>query len=99
MSNVGKPRTAAEIQQDWDTNPRWKGIKREYTAEQVAELQGSVVEEHTLARRGAEILWEGVNGDNYINALGALTGNQAVQQVRAGLKACLLYTSPSPRDS
>ncbi|MFT4127941.1 MAG: isocitrate lyase, partial [Gordonia sp. (in: high G+C Gram-positive bacteria)] len=90
MSNVGKPRTAAEIQQDWDTNPRWKGIKREYTAEQVAELQGTVLEEHTLARRGAEILWEGVNSDNYINALGALTGNQAVQQVRAGLKAIYL---------
>ena len=92
MSNVGKPRTAAEIQQDWDTNPRWKNVKRDYTAEQVAELQGSVVEEHTLARRGAEILWEGVTkGDgSYINALGALTGNQAVQQVRAGLKAVYL---------
>ena len=92
MSNVGKPRTAAEIQQDWDSNPRWKNVKREYTAEQVAELQGTVVEEHTLARRGAEILWEGVNAgdDSYINALGALTGNQAVQQVRAGLKAIYL---------
>lgn len=54
MSNVGKPRTAAEIQQDWDTNPRWKGITRDYTAAQVEELQGSVVEENTLARRGAE---------------------------------------------
>ncbi|MFE0751132.1 isocitrate lyase [Gordonia sp. NPDC058843] len=92
MSNVGKPRTAAEIQQDWDTNPRWKGITRDYTAEQVANLQGSVVEENTLARRGAEILWDGVTkGDgSYINALGALTGNQAVQQVRAGLKAVYL---------
>ncbi|PXW31615.1 isocitrate lyase [Nocardia sp. 348MFTsu5.1] len=92
MSTVGKPRTAAEIQQDWDTNPRWKGITRDYTAESVVELQGSVVEEQTLARRGAEILWEGVTqGDgSYINALGALTGNQAVQQVRAGLKAVYL---------
>ncbi|MDN6258310.1 MAG: isocitrate lyase [Corynebacterium sp.] len=92
MSNVGQARTAAEIQKDWDENPRWKGITRDYTAEQVAELQGTVVEEHTLARRGAEILWEGVNqgGDSYINALGALTGNQAVQQVRAGLKAVYL---------
>ena len=92
MSTVGQPRTAAEIQQDWDTNPRWKGITREYTAEQVAELQGSVVEENTLARRGAEILWDGVTkGDgSYINALGALTGNMAVQQVRAGLKAIYL---------
>lgn len=92
MSNVGTPRTAQEIQQDWDTNPRWNGITRDYTAEQVAELQGSVVEEQTLAKRGAEILWDAVTteGDDYINALGALTGNQAVQQVRAGLKAVYL---------
>ena len=92
MSNVGKARTAAEIQKDWDENPRWEGITREYTAEQVAELQGTVVEENTLARRGAEILWEGVNvkDDSYINALGALTGNMAVQQARAGLKAVYL---------
>lgn len=92
MSNVGKPRTAQEIQQDWDTNPRWNGITRDYTADQVADLQGSVIEEHTLARRGSEILWDAVTqeGDGYINALGALTGNQAVQQVRAGLKAVYL---------
>ena len=92
MSNVGKARTAAEIPKDWDENPRWEGITRDYTAEQVAELQGSVVEENTLARRGAEILWEGVNvkDDSYINALGALTGNMAVQQARAGLKAVYL---------
>ena len=92
MSNVGKARTAQEIQKDWDENPRWKGIKRDYTAEQVAELQGTVIEENTLARRGAEILWEGVNvdDDSYINALGALTGNMAVQQARAGLKAVYL---------
>ena len=92
MSNVGQPRTAAEIQKDWDENPRWANVTRDYTAEQVAELQGTVVEEHTLATRGAEILWNAVNepGDGYINALGALTGNQAVQQVRAGLKAVYL---------
>jgi isocitrate lyase len=92
MSNVGQARTAAEIQKDWDENPRWKNVQRDYTAEQVEELQGTVVEEHTLARRGSEILWDAVNeeGDGYINALGALTGNQAVQQVRAGLKAVYL---------
>ena len=75
MSNVGKARTAEEIQKDWDENPRWANVERDYTAEQVAELQGTVVEEHTLARRGAEILWEAVNkdDDSYINALGALT--------------------------
>ena len=90
MSNVGKARTAEEIQKDWDTNPRWKGITRNYTAEQVAELQGNVVEEHTLARRGAEILWDKVNNKDFVNALGALTGNQAVQQIRAGLEAVYL---------
>ena len=90
MSNVGKARTAEEIQKDWDTNPRWKGITRNYTAEQVAELQGTVVEEHTLARRGAEILWDKVNNKDFVNSLGALTGNQAVQQIRAGLEAVYL---------
>ena len=92
MTETGKARTAAEIQKDWDTNPRWAQVTRDYTAEQVEALQGTVVEEHTLARRGAEILWDEINkGDgHYINALGALTGNQAVQQVRAGLRAVYL---------
>lgn len=90
VSNVGKPKTAAEIQRDWDTNPRWKGITRTYSAESVVALQGTVVEEHTLARRGAEILWDQVNNMDFVNALGALTGNMAVQQVRGGLKAIYL---------
>jgi len=90
MSTTGTPKTAEQIQQDWDTNPRWKGVTRNYTAEQVVKLQGTVVEEHTLARRGSEILWDLVNNEDYINSLGALTGNQAVQQVRAGLKAIYL---------
>ena len=72
MSNVGKARTAAEIQKDWDENPRWEGITRDYTAEQVAELQGTVVEENTLARRGAEVLWDQLHELDYVNALGAL---------------------------
>lgn len=92
MSTVGQARTAAEIKKDWENNPRWKGITRNYTAENVEQLQGTVVEENTLARRGAEILFDAIHeeGDGYINALGALTGNQAVQQVRAGLKAVYL---------
>lgn len=90
MSNIGKARTAEEIQKDWDTNPRWKGITRNYTAQQVADLQGTVVEEHTLARRGAEILWDKVNNKDFVNSLGARTGNQAVQQIRAGLEAVYL---------
>ena len=92
MTTTGNPRTAADIQQDWDTNPRWEGIRRDYTADQVAELQGNVLEANTLARRGSEILFEEITrGDgHYINSLGALTGNQAVQQVRAGLNAVYL---------
>ncbi|RNE48566.1 isocitrate lyase [Corynebacterium alimapuense] len=92
MTTTGQARTAAEIQKDWDENPRWEGITRDYTAEQVAQLQGNVIEENTLARRGAEILWENVSkrDGSYINSLGALTGNMAVQQVRAGLKAVYL---------
>jgi isocitrate lyase len=87
---TGITEQAAALAKDWETNPRWKGIKRNYTAEDVVRLRGSVQEEHTLARRGAEKLWNLVNTEDYINALGALTGNQAVQQVRAGLKAIYL---------
>ena len=81
---------AAEIQKDWDTNPRWQGIQRNYTAEDVVRLRGSLQIEHTLARRGAEKLWNMVNDEAYINCLGALTGGQAMQQVKAGIKAIYL---------
>ncbi|KNX39396.1 Isocitrate lyase [Luteipulveratus halotolerans] len=81
---------AAEIQKDWDTNERWKGIDRTYSADDVVKLRGSVQEEFTLARRGAEQLWNKLHTEDYVNALGALTGNQAVQQVKAGLKAIYL---------
>src|ERR1700753_553242 len=90
VSNVGTPRSAEQIQHDWDTNPRWKDVTRTYTAQDVVALQGSVVEEHTLARRGAEVLWEQLHDLEGINALGALTAIMAVQQVRAGLKAIYL---------
>ncbi|WOP18271.1 isocitrate lyase [Raineyella sp. LH-20] len=83
--------TSAElIQYDWRTNPRWADVKRDYTAQDVVRLRGTVQEEHTLARRGAERLWEKIHTEDYINALGALTGNQAVQQVKAGLQAIYL---------
>jgi isocitrate lyase len=81
---------ADALQKDWGTNPRWNGVSRNYAAADVVRLRGSVQEEHTLARRGAEKLWDLINTEDYINALGALTGNQAVQQVRAGLKAIYL---------
>jgi len=76
---------------EWAKNPRWKGIERPYTAEDVLRLRGSIAIEHTLARLGAERLWNLLQTDPYINALGAMTGNQAVQQVQAGLKA--IYVS------
>ncbi|WP_423196965.1 MULTISPECIES: isocitrate lyase [unclassified Cupriavidus] len=79
-----------KLQQDWDTNPRWKGVKRNYSAEDVIRLRGSVQIEHTLARRGAEKLWHLLNTEPFVNTLGALTGNQAMQQVKAGLKAIYL---------
>src|SRR5689334_23777726 len=90
MATVGEPKSPEEIQKDWDTNPRWKGIERTYTPADVVALQGSVVEEATLARRGAEVLWAQLHDMEFVNALGALTGNMAVQQVRAGLKAIYL---------
>src|SRR2546428_6506718 len=75
---------------EWAKNPRWEGIERNYSVEDVKRLQGSVVVEHTFARRGAEKLWELLQNEPFINALGALTGNQALQQVKAGLKAIYL---------
>jgi len=81
----------AAMNQDWGSNPRWKGVERPYTAEDVLRLRGSIHIEHTLARMGAERLWELLQTDPYINALGAMTGSQAVQQVQAGLKA--IYVS------
>jgi isocitrate lyase len=78
------------IRKDWAENPRWRGVKRGYSAEDVVRLRGSVQIEHTLARLGAEKLWKLVNERPYVNSLGALTGNQAVQQVRAGVPAIYL---------
>jgi len=90
MSDRRLKGAAEKLRQQWDTDERWASIDREYTAEDVVRLRGSVQEEHTLARLGAERLWKLLHDDDYINALGALTGNQAVQQVRAGLKAIYL---------
>jgi len=81
---------ASELANEWQNNPRWKDVKRSYSATDVIKLRGSLTEENTLARRGAEKLWNLINNEEYIHALGALTGNQAVQQVRAGLQAIYL---------
>ena len=80
----------AALKKEWSENPRWKTTTRPYSAEDVVRLRGSVQIEHTLARRGAEKLWKMVNEEPFVNSLGALTGNQAMQQVRAGLKAIYL---------
>ena len=82
--------TIIEIEKDWLENPRWMGIERPYDAAEVARLRGSLTIEYTLAKRGAERLWTLMHEQDYVNALGALTGNQAMQQVRAGLQAIYL---------
>ncbi|MGY0613040.1 MULTISPECIES: isocitrate lyase [unclassified Luteimonas] len=82
--------TAEQINQEWTTSPRWAGITRNYTAEDVVRLRGTVHVEHSLARLGAGKLWTSLHERDYVNALGALTGNQAMQQVKAGLKAIYL---------
>ena len=78
------------LKKDWATNPRWQGVRRDYSAEDVVRLRGSVHIEHSLARRGAEKLWQLVNEEAFVPCLGALTGGQAVQQVKAGVKAIYL---------
>ncbi|RYD16104.1 MAG: isocitrate lyase [Lysobacteraceae bacterium] len=82
--------TADQLQRDWADNPRWAGVTRGYTAADVVRLRGSVHVEHSLARLGADKLWAALQREPYVNALGALTGNQAMQQVKAGLKAIYL---------
>src|SRR3954454_2505533 len=81
---------AADLTRPWAGDPRWLGVKRSYTAQDVVRLRGTVQERHTLAERGAQKLWELLHDEEYVNALGALTGGQAVQMVRAGLKAIYL---------
>jgi isocitrate lyase len=85
-----KTHTAEQITLDWKNNDRWNGVERPYAAEDVMRLRGTVQVEHTLARRGAERLWRSIHDKPYVNALGALTGNQAMQQVKAGLQAIYL---------
>ncbi|MBB3276034.1 MULTISPECIES: isocitrate lyase [unclassified Pseudoxanthomonas] len=87
---MNKLPTAQDIQKDWDTNPRWQGITRNYSAEDVVRLRGTIPIEHSIAKIGAEKLWNYLQTEDFINALGALTGNQAMQQVKAGLKAIYL---------
>jgi isocitrate lyase len=87
---MNKIRSAQDIQKDWDSNPRWKNVKRDYSSDEVAKLSGSVNIEYSLAKQGAEKLWSEINNSDFVNALGALTGNQAMQQAKAGLRAVYL---------
>ncbi len=82
--------TQEQLEQDWRDNPRWKGVKRAYSAADVVRLRGTVPVEHTLAKLGSEKLWRYLQTEDFVNALGALTGNMAMQQVKAGLKAIYL---------
>ena len=87
---LSREQQAEALEKDWATNPRWKGIERGYSAADVVRLRGSFPIEHTLARRGAEKLWDLLHTEPYVNCLGALTGGQAMQQVKAGVKAIYL---------
>ena len=87
---MNREKMIADIQKDWDENPRWKNVKRTYSAEDVVRLSGSVRRAYAYARLGSEKLWKLLNEEPYINCLGALTGGQAVQQVKAGVKAIYL---------
>ncbi len=90
MAKLKAVRDPKQIERDWETNPRWEGITRTYSAEDVLRLRGSIDIEYTLAELGADRLWRLLQEESYVAALGALTGNQAIQQVRAGLKAIYL---------
>jgi isocitrate lyase len=90
MVKLKAVRDPRQIEHDWEDNPRWDGITRDYTADDVVRLRGSIDIAQTLAEMGANRLWDLLQNDPYVNALGALTGNQAIQQVRAGLKAIYL---------
>ena len=87
---VTRKQQVEELQKQWTEESSWTGIERTYSAEDVVKLRGSILIEHTLARKGAERLWRSLHEEDFVNALGALTGNQAVQQVKAGLKAIYL---------
>jgi isocitrate lyase len=90
MTNPSFQQQADELKQQWAADPRWSGVRRDYTAEDVIRLRGSFTPEHTVARRGAARLWDLLRSEDYVHALGAMTGGQAVQMVKGGLKAIYL---------
>src|SRR5688572_20424289 len=90
MAPLKAVRDGKDIEKNWRSKQRWDGIRRDYTAEDVLRLRGSIEIKYTLAEMGAERLWQLLKSEPYVTSLGALTGNQAIQQVRAGLKAIYL---------
>src|SRR5947207_3326932 len=93
MTNLTREQQIAALEKDWAENPRWKGVKRGYSAADVVRLRGSLQPEYTLAQRGAELLWDRINGGakkGYVNAFGAISAGQAMQQAKAGLEAVYL---------
>lgn len=89
-TNGSTPKEVKDLKLQWQTDPRWKGIRRDYTSEEVIALRPSVHIEHSLARLGAQRLWELLHSEDYVNTFGALTGAQAVQMVKAGLQSIYL---------
>src|SRR6267154_4347670 len=87
---TARKQEAQRLQKEWTENSRWKGIRRGYGAEDVIRLRGSVTVEYTLARRGAQRLWQMLTSEPFVASLGALTGNQAMQQIKAGLRSIYL---------
>src|SRR3954453_9298769 len=90
MPKLKAVRDPTQLERDWGNSPRWDGVTRPYSAEEARKLRGLIEIEYTLADLGADRLWRLLHEDPYVAALGALTGNQAIQQVRAGLKAIYL---------
>jgi isocitrate lyase len=99
MSRIEFDTQVTALKRLWDTDSRWQGIRRDYTAEDVVRLRGSVQVEETLARHGAERLWSLLTSKDYVHTFGALTGTQAVQMVKAGLDAIYLSGWPPMRIS
>src|SRR5262252_2628275 len=90
MTAADFAKEAKHLEKKWTSDPRWQGVERTYTAEDVIRLRGSVHVEHTLARRGAERLWQALHSQDYVHTFGALNGSQAVQMVKGGLEAIYL---------
>src|ERR1043165_10300819 len=96
---MARLKAVRNLEREWETDERWNGIVRDYTADDVERLRGSIDIKYTFAELGADRLWRLLNEEPHVSALGALTGNQAIQQVRAGLKSIYLSGWQVPADA